>query len=148
MNPITRRNLLKSLLGRTVQAATAVVLACAVPLANASDPAPANEDLLDRADRATESLTDSEGDSCTAAFVNGGFRNGGGAFRNGGFANGGGGSGFKNGGFANGGGGFRNGAFANGGGFKNGTFNNAGGAFRNGGFANGGGFRNGTFRNY
>jgi hypothetical protein len=110
-----------------------------VVLARASLDAPAQAatapeaDIQGRADRVAAEVGQlPEGDATElTAFVNGGFRNGGGggAFRKGGFANGGGGGGFRNGGFANGGG---------------------GGGFRNGGFANGGGggFRNGAFRNF
>jgi hypothetical protein len=127
VNHITRRNLLKALLGGAVQAAATVVLARAVPVANA-DESPASGDVRERADRLAEDLPVSEDGLEPIAFANGAFRNGGGgsAFRN---STGGGGGGFRNGGFANGAG---------------------GGAFKNGGFANGGGggFRNGAFRNY
>jgi hypothetical protein len=133
VNAITRRNLLKALLGGALQAAATVVLARAVPVANAESTGAAG-DVQTRADRIAEGLPASADGLEPVAFANGGFRNGGGGgFRKGGFANGGGGGGgFKNGGFANGGGG--------------------GGAFKNGGFANGGGgggaFKNGAFRNY
>src|SRR5262249_31609193 len=149
MNEVHRRDVLKALLGGTLQAAAAVILARAVPAADAAVPPPAG-DPLDRADRAAESLADPADDPFSVAVVSGGFRNaGGGGFRNGGFVNGGGGgAGFRNGGFVNGGGGgFRNtgGAFRNTGGGVD--FRNAGGAgFHNGGFDNGGGgFRNGSF---
>src|SRR5262245_60734021 len=115
MNEITRRNLLKALLGG-IQAAGAVVLARAVPLADAAESAPP-PDLLGRADRLAEGLPASPGGQEPVAFANGGFANGGGGgFRNSAFRNGGGGGAFRNGGFANGGGGggaFRNGAFRN-----------------------------------
>jgi len=128
VNEITRRNLLKALLGGAVQAAATVVLARAVPAAGAGESAAAG-DVKERADRLAEDLPVSEDGLEPIAFANGGFANGGGgAFRNSAFRNG-------------GGGGFANGGFRNSGG---------GGSFRNGGFANGGGggFRNGAFRNY
>jgi hypothetical protein len=130
VNAISRRSLLKALLGGAVQAAATVVLARAVPAAEAGESTPEQKsDLLSRADRLAQGLPAEASAQVPTAFVNGGFRNGGGGgFRNGGFANGGGGGGFRKGGFANGGGGgFKNGGFANGG---------------------GGGFRNSTFRNY
>ena len=116
MNAITRRSLLKALLGGAVQAAATVVLARAVPAAEAGESTPAqNGDLLSRADRLSQGLPADAGEQQPTAFVNGAFRNGGGGgFRNSAFRNGGGGGGFRNGGFANGGGGgFRNSAFRN-----------------------------------
>ena len=149
MSPISRRQLLASVLGGLAQVAGTVVLARSVLSESEAEgketsrPVPSQASLQERADQvaAEQGPLDEDGDSPLFAFVNGGFRNGaGGGFRKGGFANGGAGGGFRNGGFANGGGGgFRKGGFANGG----------GGGFRNGGFANGGGgFRNGAFRNF
>src|SRR4051794_21789274 len=101
MNQITRRNLLKALLGGALQAAATVVVARAVPAASAGESAGPAGDVQARADRIAEGLPASADGLEPVAFVNGGFRNGGGGgFRKGGFANGGG--GFKNGGFANG----------------------------------------------
>jgi hypothetical protein len=139
MSHLSRRQLLAGFLGGLVPAAGTVVLARAVlsgavaKAGEAETPPQSPASLQERADQvAAERGPLEEGEDLQpVAFVNGGFRNGGGGgFRKGGFANGGG-----------GGGGFRNGGFANGGG---------GGGFRNGGFANGGGgggFRKGAFRN-
>ncbi len=136
MSAMSRRGMLREVLGGLLGVAGAAVIARAVLEPAAAEAAPADGDVQRRADQvAAEVGTAPEGDGTElTAFVNGGFRNGGGGggFRKGAFANGGG-----------GGGGFKNGAFANGGG--------GGGGFKNGGFANGGGgggFRNGAFRNF
>jgi hypothetical protein len=156
MSHLSRRQLLAGFLGGLAQAAGTVVLARAVLSEavaegkEASAPRKSRSSFQERADQVAGEQGPLEGEDLhPVAFVNGGFRNGGGGFRKGGFANGGG--GFRKGGFANGGsgGGFRNGGFGNGGGggggFRKGGFANGGGSgggFRNGGFANGGGFRN------
>ena len=132
MSKISRRDLLKALLGGTASVIGTVVLARATPAAE-REIAQASGDVARRADRLADELADDGRQEI--AFLNGAFRNGGG-FRNNSFRNGG---GFRNGAFANGGGGFRNSSFGNGGGFRNGGFGNGG--FRRGGFGNGG-FRN------
>jgi hypothetical protein len=156
MSQLSRRQLLAGFLGGLVPTAGAVVLARAVlsgTVVRAGEVdarTQSSATLQERADQVAAERGPLEGGDGVqvAAFVNGGFGNGGGGgFRKGGFANGGG--GFRNGGFGNGGGGaFRKGGFANGGGgFRNGGFGNGGGgAFRKGGFANGGNVRNGAPR--
>jgi hypothetical protein len=121
MKDVTRRDLLRALLGGALSAAGTVVLARATLAGESQADAPAAGDVQQRADRLSDEAPASPDGLEPVSFLNGAFRNGG--FRNGGFRNG----GFANGHFHNGG--FRNGGFVNGG-------------FRNGGF------RNGSFRNW
>ena len=114
MSSITRRELLKRLLGCAAATAGTVVVAESV-VAKAQEPTETTDvtpkEPEERADQLAEKFPEPTGDLEATSFVNRAFRNGGGfvngGFRNGGFVNG----GFRNGGFVNGG--FRNAAFRN-----------------------------------
>ena len=114
MSALSRRELLKHLLGCAATAATVVVAQAVLPESAEASPAPTAEPET-RADELAEKLPAPTEDTEATSFVNRAFRNvggGGGGFRNAGFRNG----GFANAGFRNGGvdnGGFRNGAFRN-----------------------------------
>ncbi len=111
MSALSRRELLKRLLGCAATAATVVVAQAVLPERTEASPTAANTEPKARADELAEKLPAPPEGTEVATFVNRAFRNGGGfrnaGFRNGGFVN----NAFRNGGFVNGG--FRNAAFRN-----------------------------------